>query len=306
MNYQIGEKSDRVKVVLVNESKLIAKATCFFKNTPRVQGKEIGTIGEFETEFKEAGIEILSKCEEILRNKGAELIVAPMDGNTWRKYRTLKYSNGEPIFTLENVSSIEYNQILQESGFEEIYTYTSTKGLISDCYNSKSLDILEEKLKNENIKIRKFDKQNYIDDLKKIYNISIKCFYRNPFYTEIKEAEFLKQYMNYIQMVDDDLVFIAEKQGREIGFIFCIPDFNEMKAYGKVSTIIVKTVAVLPDYERYAIGNIMLRRIAKVAKDKGFEKWIFAFMYSNNTSQKMAKRNKTELIREYALYGKKV
>ena len=50
----------------------------------------------------------------------------------------------------------------------------------------------------------------------------------------------------------------------------------------------------------------MLRHIAKIAKSKNFEKWIFAFMYSNNTSQKMAKRNKTEVIREYALYGKEL
>jgi hypothetical protein len=50
----------------------------------------------------------------------------------------------------------------------------------------------------------------------------------------------------------------------------------------------------------------MLRHISQKAKSKNFEKWIFAFMYSNNTSQKMAKRNKTETIREYALYGKEL
>ena len=48
----------------------------------------------------------------------------------------------------------------------------------------------------------------------------------------------------------------------------------------------------------------MLRKVADIAINKKFDKWIYAFMYSNNTSQKMAKRNKTEIIREYALYGK--
>ena len=42
------------------------------------------------------------------------------------------------------------------------------------------------------------------------------------------------------------------------------------------------------------------------AKEKGFKEWIFAFMHSNNTSQKMAKRNGAEVIREYALYGKEI
>ena len=53
-------------------------------------------------------------------------------------------------------------------------------------------------------------------------------------------------------------------------------------------------------------GNILLNKIAQIAKAKGFKNWIFAFMYSNNTSQKMAKRNGTEVIREYALYGKEI
>ena len=107
-------------------------------------------------------------------------------------------------------------------------------------------------------------------------------------------------------MVDEEFILIAEKEGKEVGFVFCIPDFNELKREGKLSTLILKTIAVLPEYEDLAIGNIMLRHIAKTAPNKNFEKWIFAFMYSNNTSQKMAKRNKTEIIREYALYGKEL
>ena len=50
----------------------------------------------------------------------------------------------------------------------------------------------------------------------------------------------------------------------------------------------------------------VVERLAPLAKEKGFLEWIFAFMYSNNTSQKMAKRNKADVIREYALYGKEI
>ena len=131
-------------------------------------------------------------------------------------------------------------------------------------------------------------------------------FYRNPFYTLIDEGEFIKQYEQYINLVDEDLILIAEKEGKEIGFIFCIPNLNELKEQKEVKTVIVKTVAVLSGYEKFAIGNILLSQIAENAKSKNFKEWIFAFMYSNNTSQKIAKRNKTELIREYAIYGKRI
>ena len=49
----------------------------------------------------------------------------------------------------------------------------------------------------------------------------------------------------------------------EIGFVFCVPDFNEVKREGTLSTLILKTIAVLPEFQEFALGNIMLRHIAK-------------------------------------------
>ena len=37
-----------VKVVLLNGEEEVAKATCFINNTPEMDGKRIGTIGEFD------------------------------------------------------------------------------------------------------------------------------------------------------------------------------------------------------------------------------------------------------------------
>ena len=306
MEFKIEEQGKDIKVVLINEEKEVAKATCYFENTPIVNNKNIGCIGGFETEDRKAGVEILNKCEEILKEKNVSLIVAPMNGNTWKKYRTMKYTNGDDLFLLENVNPMEHNEILIEAGFEEIDTYTSTKGFIKDAYRSEALDLAEENLKNENIIIRNFNKENYIEDLKKIFNVSKQSFTRNPFYTPIEEEDFLKQYEQYVAMCDEELILIAEKDGEEIGFVFCVPNFNEAKEGKKIETLILKTIAVLPEYEYLAIGNVLLNKISKVAETKGFLKWIFAFMYSNNTSQKMAKRNKAQIMREYAIYGKEI
>ena len=306
MNFKIENQGKDIKVELIENEKQIGRATCYFKDTPQIDNKNIGCIGEFEASTEDAGIKIIEKCEEILSNQGTKLIVAPMNGNTWKKYRTLKYTNDDPAFLLENVNPIEHNEIFKKAGYQELYTYTSNKGLIENSYQSESLEIAEDNIKQENIQIRKFNKENYIEELKKIYNVSRISFNRNPFYTPIEESEFIKQYEPYINMVDSDLILIAEKEGKEIGFVFCIPNFNEAKEGNKIKTVILKTIAVNPEYEYLAIGNILLNRISRTAKEKGFSEWIFAFMYSNNTSQKMAKRNKADVIREYALYGKEI
>lgn len=184
MKFKIENQEKNIRVILLeNEKEEVAKAICYFEDTPKVNEKNIGCIGEFEASNLESGVKILKKCEEILKEKNIKLIVAPMNGNTWKKYRTLKYSNGDSLFLLENVNPESDNKILQEAGFEQIYTYTSTKGLIQNAYQSESLKIIEDSLKEENITIRKFNKQNYLEDLKKIYNVSKVSFTKNPFYT---------------------------------------------------------------------------------------------------------------------------
>lgn len=306
MEFKTIKEKENVKIILIDAKNECATATCYFENTPKVNGKNIGCVGEFTCKSEEYGIQIIKKCEEILKSKNVELIVAPMNGNTWKKYRTMKYTNGEDLFLLENVNPIEHNSIFLKTGFKERYTYTSTKGLLKNAYKSKAIDIVKKRLKEKNINIRKFDKENYIEDLKKIYSVSKQSFYRNPLYTPINEQEFIEQYEQYINMIDDDLVLIAEDGKRAVGFIFVIPDYNEKKQGKELKTIVVKTVAVLPEYGSLALGNVLLGEIAEIAIKKDYEQWICAFMYSNNTSQKMAKRNKTELIREYALYNKQI
>jgi len=298
MNFEVENKDGNIEVRLINGTQK-AKATCFFENTLEYEGKKVGTIGNFETDNYILGVMILKKCEELLKGKGCNLIVAPMNGNTWKKYRTLSYTNGDPSFLLENVNPIEHNEILKEAGFEKMYTYTSTKGKIEDYVESPVLDILEKRMKEKKITIRNFDKNKYIEDLKKIYNVALPSFYKNPFYTPISEDDFLAQYIPYISMFDEELILIAEQDGKTVGFLFSLPDIDK-------ESIVVKTCAVLKEYQKLALGSILLSKLQDRAKLKGFKNWIFAFMYQNNTSQKSAKRHKTELIREYALYVKEI
>lgn len=300
------DNSGNINIQLIENEKEVAKAKCYFKDTPEVDGKNVGTIGEIEIIDDNYSVALINECEKIFKEKSIHTIVAPMNGNTWKKYRTLKTNTNEPQFLLENVDPEHYNKMFKKAGFEECNTYTSNKGKIKDAYSSEAIEYAKEMLIDEKIEIRKFNKKEAMQDLNKIYNVSIKSFKRNPYYTDIILEDFLGQYTPYLELIDDDFIWIAEKEGTEIGFIFCIPNYNELKLTGKMKTLILKTIAVLPEYESFAIGNIMLEKVAQIAKNKGYEDWIFAFMHSNNTSQKMAKRNKAEIVREYVLYRKDI
>ena len=225
MDFNITE-NDNIEVIYLKDNEEKARATCFYKNTPEVNGKRIGTIGNIETNSVEDGIVLINKCVEILKEKDINYVVGPMNENTWKQYRTLKYTDGSSDFILENVGDISQNDIFLKCDFNEIYTYSSTRGIIADGYDSEVLIQAEEYLNEEGITIRKFNKEDYINDLKEIYNVSIKSFCNNPLYTQIDEDSFIKQYEKYIQMCDDEIILLAEKEKQPIGFVFCITNFN--------------------------------------------------------------------------------
>lgn len=301
------ENGDGITIIkLIEDFIEKGSATCYYSNTPEVDGKHIGAIGELKIDGNEVGLELLNRCEEIFREKGISKIVAPMNGNTWKQYRTIKQTSDEPPFLMENVSPIEFNEIFETAGYYETGTYTSTKGKIENYYNDEVLDEIDRIIQNEGITIRTLDKNNGVEDLRKIYNVSVESFARNPFYTPIDEIDYLEQYTSYLDKVDEDFILLAEKDGKEIGFLFAIPNLIEMQTMGKIDSLILKTIAVLPEYENLGLGNAMTRIIARKAIDKGYKNWIFAFMYKDNTSQKLAQRNGTHTIREYALYGKDI
>ena len=301
------ENGDGITIIkLIEDFIEKGSATCYYSNTPEVDGKHIGAIGELKIDSNEVGLELLNRCEEIFREKGISKIVAPMNGNTWKQYRTIKQTSDEPPFLMENVSPIEFNEIFETAGYYETGTYTSTKGKIENYYNDEVLDEIDRIIQNEGITIRTLDKNNGVEDLRKIYNVSVESFARNPFYTPIDEIDYLEQYTSYLDKVDEDFILLAEKDGKEIGFLFAIPNLIEMQTMGKIDSLILKTIAVLPEYENLGLGNAMTRIIARKAIDKGYKNWIFAFMYKDNTSQKLAQRNGTHTIREYALYGKDI
>lgn len=306
MEFNIEKSNKNYIVQAIESGKVLGQATIYLEKTPQIEGKQVAAIGDFECENMDIAREILEKCEELIKKEEFKTIVAPMNGNTWNKYRCLSYTTEEPVFTLENVNKEEYNDVLLEKGYMDKYKYTSTKADLKDRYVSKGIGKIKEKLLKENITIRNFNKQEYIKDLKCVYQVASKCFTNNPLFTVAEEALFLEQYEKYLEYIDEELFLLVEKEGRVIGFNFCIPNYNQMKDIGKIDTVIVKTIAILPEYAKYGITALLSEKTAEAMEAKNYTKWIYAFMYENNKIQKNTNRNKTKVIRRYTLYQKEI
>jgi len=256
-----------------------------------ISGPEYAQIGYFEAYDEPDAVKFLfDNIKEYCKNSGVKKIIGPMNGSTWKKYRvTLPDSN--PPFFLDNYNKPYYAKLFAENGFMEIARYASTvfRNLEKD-YSSVSL--YEKTLAENGITVTNFD-----NNLKDIYDISVRSFTNNFLYTPISFEEFADMYKPLMPLINPDWIYIVkDRQQNAIAFMFAIDNILGNKS------VIAKTMAKLPDCNIKGIGTYLLSKIHELAYKRDYNEVIHAFMHKENISAKILNQD-GELLHEYALYG---
>ncbi len=259
----IESKAD-VHIIYQDGEKISARCSAWFIDAPKGKNNEkIGTIGHFEALEEETAKKVLEKACDILRDNGCKSAIGPMDGNTWRRYRFVTYSDGSNPFLLEPQNPLEYPKWFKNCGFTEDAYYFSKRSEIPKDFEQSCKKISE--LEDKNIKIREIDISQLDSELDVIYEISAVAFSNNLYYTELDRDSFKKQYYTYKEYLISDIILLAFHNDKPIGFVFLIPDYNEMKTKGRIETVIAKTIAVLPEYRQIGLSNAMLKKHIEIA-----------------------------------------
>ncbi len=275
-----------------------AGCSLWWHHTPMLDGAKVGFIGRFDADTEAASTDILNYACDLLKENGADLAVGPVDGSTWNSYRYTSWSSGQAPFFLEPQHPAQYPQYLQQAGFSPLATYYSS---ITDDLHSDTQVVarLEKKLAHAGVSIRQIDAANFDAELLKVFHLCEQSFKDNFLYTPITQAEFLQQYAAVKPLVQPPLVLLAERVGELVGFVFALPNMNDTER----RTIIVKTLARLPQRELAGLGHLLLARVHEAAQHMGFKQAIHALMHQSNNSLALSNRYARK-FREYALFAR--
>ena len=279
---------------------VVARAALWWRNTPLMDGANIGTIGDFEAEDGEATAILLEGAANYLREQGCRIAVGPMNGNTWQRHRFVTWSSGRGSFLLEPRNPSAHPGWWEAAGFSVLSRYSSSvmpldgREVMTPAVRSRLL---------ASVRVRELDVSRYDDELRRIHTISLKSFSRNFLYTSLQEDAFLDAYRKVRDHVDADLVRIAERDGVPCGFVFGIPDLEAAKR-GEKPAIIVKTLAVDPESRCAGLGSLLVDELHRIGREKGYTEAIHALQHESNTSLKITGRHQGEVIRRYALYSR--
>lgn len=284
-----------------------ARCSLWWDDVPQMQGEKIGVIGHFAAE-NESGDEddpshvLLNNACFRLKMEGCSRAVGPMDGNTWRHYRFVTEMGTQAPFFLEPMNPLAWPRYWENYGFEPLAQYSSA--ITPDLEKrDQRLPKLEQRLIERGIRFRPLDLSNYEQELRQIYNISVVSFVNNFLYTPLSEDEFVAQYMKVRERVVPELTLLAHKAGIPVGFLFAIPDINEIQRGEPSTTVIIKTVAVLPENAHAGLGALLVDKVQQQARELGFQRAIHALMYDGNVSRNIS-GHYAEVMRRYTLYFK--
>jgi GNAT superfamily N-acetyltransferase len=279
-----------------------ARCSLWWNSTPAYADHRLGLIGHYAVAEPEAAAPVLRLACEQLAIHGCTLAVGPMDGNTWQRYRLLTERGTEPMFFLEPDNPDDWPGHYRDQGFTALAQYYSALNTDLDRQEPRMVDIAG-RVAGQGISLLPLVPERFEDELRAIHSLSLESFRDNLLYTPIGEVDFVAQYRGIQPYVRPELVILAKRQERLIGFLFAIPDLLQARRGAAIDTIIIKTMAVHPDCGGIGLGSLLMARCHEMAHKLGYARAIHALMHEDNRSRKISCHT-ARPIRRYTLFAK--
>lgn len=267
----------------------------------RVIGSEVklGFIGHYAATSLKAGIELLELAEFELKKRGCNAVIGPIDGSTWRRYRLISESCGERIFSLEPVNPLSWNKHFLDAGFKVVKTYGSSINHNLDLKDPDSKTI-KARLSRQGVKLRTLNANDIDSDLEGIFRVTMEAMQNNFLFSPIDRASFMKEQTKLTPLADPELMVVAEKAGKIVGYLFAYPDQNSAAFQPR---LVMKTIARNQDEKLKGLGRLMYQEVHSRAYEKGYREAIHALYAMGNAASGISSMY-GEAIRTYSLYGK--
>ncbi|MEX1021230.1 MAG: GNAT family N-acetyltransferase [Litorilinea sp.] len=301
----------------------VARASLWWRNTAMVDNSPSGYIGHYAVRVATSPTQahtqthipaqadadvahtLLNRACALLRQHGCAQAIGPLDGSTFRQYRFVTQRRGlapeEPPFLLEPQNPDAWPQHFIDAGFAPIARYISALGTLAPT--DPSLAKLRTRAQAAGAILRPVNLAHFSDELEHIYAVVTASFRDNFLYRPLDFAEFREQYLPLQKYIQPELAWLAEKAGQVVGFIFAVPNLAQAQRGETVDTVIIKTVAVLPQSGVLGLGNLLTAQCQQAAYRLGYRRVIHALMHVDNISTRISRRY-AQTMRGYTLFAK--
>lgn len=294
----LGCASLLVTTIVVYNNDVPSGRVCLYHN-PCVHHHYQPTLlfGHFEC------LDDLSCCRVLLQAAEAEagkhharFLLGPLNGSTWDAYRCVLGPQHQPYLS-EEQQPAWYAEMLAACGYtiaERYYTF------LSDIHYPEELaPISEGRFRQQGIHLRPVRAEAFREELKALYPLCNKAFTGTPYFSPIREDDFIHRYMQLLPLVDPDFVWIAETDEEErVAFAFAFRDSFHPER------LVLKTVAKSADHTLPGLISVIGTRLYERAYARGCTRVLHAYMHEHNRSLLRSRDFGGSIYRAYGLFLK--
>ncbi len=291
----------------------------------QVHNENVGFFGFFETI---ADYQVAQK-----------LLDTVMD---WAKKKNLDYIRGPENYSQNDVCGLlvdgfdtppvilmSHNPPYYQDYIER-YGFTKAMDLWAYCMDKNTpiperlVKVVERMKGRSNVKFRSINKKILNKEIEKVKYVYNHAWEKNWGFVPLTDHEIDHIANDLKQLVDPDIVFFAEEDGRPIGFSLAVPDINQVlkKINGrlfpfgifkllyharKINRLRVIIMGVIKEYRNKGIDSVFYLDTYQKGIAKGYNWGEFSWILENNDPMNTALRNiGARVYKTYRIYEKKV
>lgn len=193
-------------------------------------GPGTGNFGMFEAADEQVGRALLAAAEQWLRDQGMTRALGPISLSIWDEPGVLTRGFETPPMVMMGHHNRAYSGWIEAAGYgvaKKLLTYALP---IVDGFSPLIQRIVATGHRNERIRIRKVDKSRFDEEAAIILEILNEAWGKNWGFVPITDAEIAYIGKKLRPLVREDLIMIAEYDGRPVAFLMTLPDINPVIA----------------------------------------------------------------------------
>ncbi len=282
-----------------------------------------GFFGFFECDDDPAAAEALfAAARGWLREQGMETVRGPVNPSLNYECGLLVEGFDTPPFFMMTHNPPWYARLIEANGFvkaEDMYAFWGKMSMLGSL--DSKLGVMVAAVKERfGVKIRPLDRRRFDEEVRMfldIYNTSLGGTWG---FVPLSPGEVKHLAANLKLLIVPELALVAEVDGKPIGTVFCLLDYNQrIKAidgrlfpFGFLRLLWNKrgikrmraiSANVVPEYQAWGVGLALMAGLVQPLLDWGMEQLEFSWVLeSNHLSRRTLERGGALVSKKYRIY----
>ena len=292
-------------------------------------GPGTGNWGLLEAEDEAAARALIAAAEDWLRGQGMTRVLAPISLSVWEEPGLLTMGHDHPATVMMGHDNPAYQAWIERDGYALAKKLATYEVDIRVPFPPLIQRIIQSGERNERIRIRQVEVKHFAREAKIIIDVLNDAWSKNWGFVPFTDAEIAYAGKKMKPLVREDLIVIAEYDGRPVGFMLTLPDLNEviLKIRGKLLPfgwarvlwwlrrprgrgIRVPLMGVLREYQSSRLASQLAFMMIEIVRSNAVEHYGFTrgeigwILEDNQGMTAIANAIESHLNREYSLYEK--